>query len=249
MVTRSRNDSTGSLRAFYDSGTQETITRFQPLWMDEDFIGAGHSAGIPAAASPVAGYPWVKKIVGAAPPTAALVTNSACGVIANTLTSTSEKQDAALYFNDSLCFDVTKAAIFEARVAYHVVPTGLVEFVFGLQSAWIDGPDNAAFYMQFQSLASGVVNMRTYDGVTATSASSGTTMAVDAYHIFKIDATDVTNVRFFVDGVEANTNRQFAFAATGASAVLQPYISAYKASGTGVGTLYLDMVQVSTNRV
>jgi hypothetical protein len=31
--------------------------------------------------------------------------------------------------------------------------------------------------------------------------------------------------------------------------VLQPYISAYKASGTGVGTLYLDMVQVSTNRV
>lgn len=248
-ILRARKDVDGNMTAFYDATTQETLTRMQPLWLDEDFIGAGHTAGIPAAGAPVAGYPWVKKIVGVGPPTVGLVTNSSGGVLANILTATSEKQDAALYFNDSLCFDATKAGIFEARVAYHVVPTALVEFVFGLQSAWIDGPGNAAFYLQFESLASGVVNMRSKDGVTTVSAATTTTMAVDAYHIFKIDMTDVTNIGFYIDGVQTNTNNQFSFAATGANAVLQPYVAAYKASGTGIGSLYLDMIQVSTNRV
>src|SRR6185312_14707425 len=107
------------------------------------------------------------------------------------------------------------------------------EMVFGLQSAWIDGPDNASFYAQFQQSASGVVNFRTKDGVQTLSNGSTVTMVVDTFHIFRIDATDPTNVRFFIDGVEVSTPKQMSFAATGANAVLQPYISVYKASGTG----------------
>ena len=59
---KSFNDSTGHVRAFYDINTAETCARFQPLVLDEDFIGAGHAA-IPAAGSPATGYPWVKKTV------------------------------------------------------------------------------------------------------------------------------------------------------------------------------------------
>jgi hypothetical protein len=73
-------------------------------------------------------------------------------------------------------------------------------------------------------------------------------MAVDTFHIFRIDATDPTNVRFFIDGVEVSTSGQMSFAATGANAILQPYFSVYKASGVGVGTFDLDMVQLGMNR-
>jgi hypothetical protein len=248
-IVGSRRDADGNSTAFYDTNTAETLVRLQPVWLDEDFLGGGHTAGVPAAGSPVAGYPWVKKIVGAAPPTVAIVPNAAGGVMALTLAATSEKEDAAIYSADQLTWDMTKGAIFEARIAFSVLPTTLVEAVFGFQSAWIDGPDNAAFYAQFQLMASGLVNMRTKDGVNTLSYSTGVTVVANAYHIFRIDATDPTNVIFSIDGVNVSTTGQLSFAATGANAVLQPYASVYKASGTGVGTMLIDMLQASSNRV
>ena len=40
---KSLNDGTGHLRTFYDLATQETVARFQPCLLDEDFLGAGHA--------------------------------------------------------------------------------------------------------------------------------------------------------------------------------------------------------------
>lgn len=248
-IVGSRQDADGNTTAIFDTNTQETIARYLPISFDEDFLGAGHAAGIPAAGSPVAGYPWVKKIVGAGPPTVALVANAGGGIVANALTATSEKEDAALYFNDQLTFDMTKGVVWEARIAFSVLPTTLVESVFGLQSAWIDGPDNASFYAQFQASASGLINMRTKDGVNTLSYATGVTLVAGAFHIFKIDASNVADVQFFIDGVRVSTPGQMSFAATGANAILQPYLSMYKASGTGVGTLQIDMVQIASNRV
>lgn len=243
-------DADGNTRSFYDTNTQETLVRLQPAVLEDDFLGAGHTAGIPAAGSPVAGYPWVKKIVGAGPPTVAVVANAAGGVVACTLTSTSEKEDAALYANDQLNWDVTKNLVFEARAAMHVLPGAGVEMVFGLQSAWIDGPDNASFYLQFQALASGLINCRSKDGVNTTSLSSGVTLVADAYHLFRIDATNLPDVAFYIDGARVNAVNSISFAATGASAVLQMYASAYRAAvSTALGTLYLDAMSVAMDRV
>ena len=75
------------------------------------------------------------------------------------------------------------------------------------------------------------------------------TLAAGAFHIFKIDAGNVADVQFFIDGVRVSTPSQMSFAATGANAILQPYLAMYKASGTGVGTLQIDMVQIASNRV
>lgn len=245
MPTRSRYNS-GNLR-FYDSVTQETTLRTNPIVLDEDWIGAGHSAGLPAAGSPVAGYAWVKKIVGAAPPTVSLTANAAGGVVACALTATAEKQDAALYCNDQLTWDMTKGSIFEARLTMTVLPTALVEMVWGMHGAWIDGPDNASFYARFQALASGAVFMQTKDGVQTLSVATGLTAVAGTWNNFRIDASDVTNVIFSVDGATVST-ANMSFAATGANAILQPYFSVYKASGTGVGTMSVDMVQVASNR-
>lgn len=237
------------MRSLYDRNTDETTARFQPAVMDEDFIGPGHSA-IPASGSPAVGYPWVSHKQGAGAPTVTVVANSAAGIAQCLLDATSEKQEATLYQNDMLNWDMTKNLNFEARVAFATLPSAAaVEMVFGLQSAWIDGPDNGSFYCRFQALASGLINMQTKDGVQTLSASSGITLLAGAFHIFRFDATDVTNVRFFIDGVEVSTTKQFSFAATGASAILQPYFAVYKASGTGVGTMQIDMTQISADRL
>jgi hypothetical protein len=149
-----------------------------------------------------------------------------------------------------LTFDVTKNLVFESRAAFSVLPSAAaVEMVFGLQSAWIDGPDNASYYLRFQAKASGLVNCQSYDGTTTTTVSSGVTLVAGAYHLFRIDATIVTDIAFYIDGTRVNAVNSVAFAATGANAVLQLYASAYKASGTGVGTLYLDTMSVGTDRV
>ena len=249
---RSRNTVSGDAQSEYDAATSETINRYTAVVLDEDFVGPSHAAGagIPTAAT--VGYPWIQKTVKTGgTPTVAAVANAAGGVIRCALDATSEKQEATLYAADVLNWDMTKSTIIEFRVSNHVVPSAAaVEMVYGLHSAWIDGPDNASFYADFQQLASGVVNMRTKDGVNTIAAAAvpAVTMAVDTYHIFRIDATDPTNVRFFIDGTEVSTKGQFTFAATGANAILQPYFTVYKASGTGVGTLDIDMVQAGMNR-
>lgn len=233
----------GNQLHWYDASTFETVGVNAPLQFDDDFIGGGHTAGVPAAGSPTAGYPWVKKIVGAGPPTVALVSNAAGGQIACTLTSTSEKQDAALYWNDNLSLDVTKGLIFAARVALSVLPSvAAVECVWGVQSAWIDGPLNGAEFIRFGATGNGTILMTTFDGTTTNSISTGVTVVAGAFHTYRIDCSDVTDIKFFIDGVQYNTKGQLGFAATGASAIMQAYMSAYKASGTGVGTITADAI-------
>jgi hypothetical protein len=245
---RSRNAITGDPQSDYDASTQETIVRYTAAMLDEDFCGPGHTT-VPTQGAPAAGYAWVQRIVGAAPPTCSIIANYPAGAIRLALAATSEAEEADLYANDMLNWDMTKSAIFECRVSNHVLPSlAAVEFVFGLQSAWVSGPDNVAFYAQFQQSGSGVVNMRTKDGVNTLAAATGVAMVVDTFHNFRIDATDPTNVRFFIDGIEQNTKGQFSFAAVGANAILQPYFSVYKPSGAGVGTMDIDMVQIGMNR-
>lgn len=244
---RSRVTSTGDRQSEYDAATAETVTRYTAVTFEDDFAGPGYSAALPTSAT--SGFPWIKKTVQTGgTPSVAVVSNSPGGLLRLALDATSEKQEASLYAADVLNWDITKSAVWEARIANHVVPTGVVAMVFGLQTAWIDGPDNAARYVEFQQSASGVINIRSKDGTNTLTFATTVTMAVDVFHVFRIDATDPTNVRFFIDGTEVSTSGQLSFAATGSNAVLQPYASVYKASGTGVGTLDIDMIQLGMNR-
>lgn len=244
MTTRSEQDAAGSLRAFYDDQSGERLALFQPVVFVDDFIGAATT--IPTAAT--AGVPFIAKLVkSAGTPTLAGVADAAGGVVEGALDNTAEKQEATLYFGDQLQFDVTKGVIFEARVNLAVLPSAAgVEAVFGLQSAWADGPDNATEYLRFQANGSGAINAQAEDGTTTTSDASGVTVVAGTWHIFRIDATDPTNVLFFIDGVEVASG--VSFAATGAAAILQPYMSVYKAAGAGVATFQVDYVKIGNGR-
>lgn len=240
-------DIDGNAQREFDPRSQETIARFAAVVLDEDFIGAGHLAAFPT--TPSSGYPWVSKVtVG----TVGVVANFSGGAAAVALTSASSAQEATLYAGDQLNWDMTKYANFETRLALSVLPTGVAEAVWGLASAFAAGPDNTAQYIEFQVAGNGNVNARIKDGVTtAQSIATGVTLVAGAFHNFRIDVSDPTNVLFFIDGVRvspAPPAAKMTFAATGAAAVLQPYFDIAKSLTTDVGTMQIDSVQVSMNR-
>lgn len=246
MATRSKYNA-GRLE-FIENTTHERVLPLAPIVFYDDFIGAGWQA-VPAAGSASNGYQWVKKIVGAGPPTVAGVANGAGGQIACTLTATSEKQDAMLYTDDNKGIDVTKSAIFEARVQLSVLPSAAgVQAAFGLCSSWIDGPDNNTCYLEFGATANGNMLIRSFDGTTTKSIATTVTVLTTEWHTYRIDATDVTDVKYFIDGAQVSANGAVPMAATGTLAVLQPFAQMYKPSGTGVGTLTCDYIRVWNNR-
>lgn len=238
----------GNALEFYDTSTHERELVLAPVQFYDDFLGAGDLA-IPAAGSPTGSDPWCKKIVGAAPPTVAGVANGGGGQVACTLTSTSEKQDAVLYWNDQKGLDITKQLVFESRFQLSVLPSAAgVQAVLGIASSWIDGPDNNTCYAEIGATANGNLLIRSFDGTTQLSVATSITVLTTEWHIVRIDATDITDVKMFIDGVQVTTAGQINFAATGSLAVLQPYAAVYKPSGTGVATLTVDYVKAWSQR-
>lgn len=245
MTTRAQYRN--GVQTFYEDTNFESVAPLSPYFFEDDFDGPG--TAVPAAGSASIGYRWVKKIVGAGPPTVAVVSNAAGGQMACTLTSTSEKQDAVLYSNDVRNIDVTKLAHFEARAKLSVLPSAAgVQMVMGLAANWIDGPDNNTFYLEFGCTASGVLLVRSQDGVTQSSVATTTTLDTATFHTFRISCGTLTDIGFVVDGNRVNAANSISFAATGANAILQPYLAVYKPSGTGVATLTVDKVSAWSNR-
>jgi hypothetical protein len=236
----------GNVLSYYDSTTHETTFRAAPVGFVDDFIGS--DVAIPAAASPESGCKWVKKIVGAAPPTLVSVGDALNGVIACTLTADDQKQNAEIYTNDELQFSVLQGLVFEARFALAVVPTLLAEVVIGVTSAWADGLDATTVNAFVTCDGSGLIVCETDDAATDGSTSSGVTLTADQYAVVRIDCTDAATagIKFYVNGALVHTSA--AWAANAATSKVQPMIGAYKASGAGLATLNLDYVKIHQNR-
>lgn len=233
-----------SILAYYDGSTYETVGPLANVVYKDDFFGA--STVIPAAGSAESGIDWVKKIVGTT--TVAAVASAANGAIACTLDATSEKQDAVLYHGDQRSFLLTAGLIFEARVTCSVLPTGNAELVWGMVGNWVDGPDAATYSAFFTADGSGEIIAEADDNATDSSTTTGLTVLNTETKIYRIDFTDMTHIRWYIDGVEKLAATAIPYAATGANATLQPYFGAYKVSGTGVGTLAVDYVRIWSKR-
>jgi hypothetical protein len=235
-------------QVFYDGATFETLKAMFPVVYYDDFLGAGKVV-VPAAGSAESGMDWVKKIVGAAPPTVAGAADAAGGVVQCALTSGSQKQDAGLYMDDQRNFDITKGLIFEARIKVTVIPTLVAEVIVGLVDDWSDGLiDSATYQISFNLDGAADIRCQSDDNATDRDADSGIDAATGTWNILRIDCTDVTDIKFFIDGAGVATGTTFPFAATGANAILQPYVGLYKASGAGVGTVQVDYVKIWQNR-
>ena len=252
MVTRAQYRSNVAYE--FEDLTRETVASAAAFQFGDDFVGAGHTAGIPAAGSPSAGYSWVKKIVGT-PTGVALVSNSSGGIMQCALAATSEAEEASLYFNDSLSIDTSKVGQAEWRAALTTAPSAAgVQCAIGLGTAWVGGPQNLVRYMLFGWTANNSLLVWSKDGIGSTISQAAvpigsTALATDTnMHVYRIDWSNQADLAFYVDGTRVNTIGSITWQATGANAILQPWQTVYKPSGTGVATLNLDKIDVFNGR-
>lgn len=244
MATRAKY--VGGVVQWYDNATHETVLRASPIQFGDDFRGA--DVVIPAAGSAESGVPWVKKIVGAAPPTVGKVADATNGVIECALTADDQKQNAEVYTNDELNFSILQGLVFEARFALSVLPTLAAEFVVGLTSAWADGLDATTYNLIATCDGNGLIACEKDDNAADESASSGVTLVADEYAIVRIDCTDPLDIKFYVNGNRVASGTTFDWVASAANSKVQPIFGMYKASGAGLGTALVDYVKVWQNR-
>lgn len=222
----------------YDNVTHETVKAFAPLWLKDDFlhgvVNTDHWTEVEVGDS-------TKAISG--------------GVLTYHLHVTGETEEAGLYGRDDKCWNLDKGPIFECRMAIHVAPTLGAEIMIGVQndsygtgSNRILNADECAIYSAFgfyATLGAGLIPaIRTDDSSNDSGIiSSGiSAVSLDAYHIYRIDFTNVSDVKFYIDGVGVATGTTFNMS-TGANVMVQPIVMAQKnGANAGLCDIYVDYI-------
>jgi hypothetical protein len=230
----------GSL-GYYDPTTFETLDVLKPIRFVEDFIGA--------AVDPFDGtVRWNVVDVGNA--TEAIVADSANGVFKLHLAATSEAEDAVLYMYDNKNFDVGSGLIFEVRIDMGVAPGTGVCAVFGMAGDHNLAKDSVTEHAWFRLDASMAIKVETDDTTNDNDdVTTGVTAVAGTYNVFRIDFTDLTDVKFYIDGARVASGTTFDMSnLTAGEQQMQPYFSLDKASGTGLGDMNIDYVKCFQDR-
>jgi len=230
----------GGQLAFYDGTTHETVLPMAPVVFYDDFLGSALNTDY-----------WT-----------GINTNDATVAIGGSkitghIHGTGESEDAGVYMNDDKPFNLDKGPIFECRLAIHVAPTSLAEIMIGVQddsygtaSNRILNADEVTRYAAFgfyNTLGAGLVPAIRTDDNNANSGiinSGFGAVVLDAYHIYRIDFTDVDNVLFYIDGAQVAATTTFVMSA-GSNVMVQPVVVAQKKTAdTGLADIYIDYVKV-----
>ena len=167
-----------------------------------------------------------------------------------TCTSTSEAQIVTLYHNDVLAFDVRKIKMVEfiAKVAGIDAVTTLT---MGLGSARNDTDDSVATNAWFRmegSVSTTAVLAETDDATTDNDDKATGASLAAVYKKFVISfESGITDVRFFIDGERVAQATTFDMSALTAGLNVQPIFQIQKASGTGVPSVTIAMVNIVYN--
>lgn len=227
---------------FYDPAKNHIWTRReQRSHFHEDFDTL---TSIPGDGSKANGTPWVQDITGSGPPTVTVVADAPGGAVASTLVADDEAQDATIHFDDTRYFDVTRGLVFQTRARLTVLPTVLGVMHLGLTDDHDPAFVSTSYNMGFTMAAGGAVSINMDDNATLTAIETGFTMAVNTWYVFRIECFDLTKVRYYINGVNYGGASATPFAATGANAVLQPFLGGGKSGGVGLGTLQVDSVDI-----
>ena len=226
------------LQRFYDSATDETVHVMAPLWFKEDFLGEG---GLELGNTVDR---WEVVDVGDA--TEAMVADTATGVFRLHIHATSEAEDAVLYWGDQTTIDVLNDVQFECKATVTTLPTTGVTAVWGMAGDHNLDKDTVGESAWFRLDASGALDVESDDGTTNTDdTTTGLTLVAGTAYIFRIDFSDLSDVKFYVDGVRyAAATAHDISALTTTTGLMQPYFSLDKASGVGVGDLDIDYVAI-----
>jgi len=229
--------------AFYDGGTYETVRPVANQYLFDDFLGTTLNADIWTGLDVGAGGGLVAptgSYVSAA--IGALNENGADGIYGDGATGSRE-------------WNIDHGWVFEARVRMAVAPINTVEMHIGMigenyaaGSMCVAEADEINFHALFVLDGAMTPVIYTDDGVADNGPiATGVTAVIGEYNVYKIDATDVTNVLFYIDGVGVGTGTTFSLAGCAADLMFQPWIIIYKAAdaGTnGAGTFRCDYVRI-----
>jgi len=231
-------------QVFYDGSTFETLLTGYPVQFVEDFVGT--SGGGPFGATTM----WNVVDVGTA--TEAIVADSSNGQFLLHLSGDNQDQDAVLYHGNNRTFDVGHGLIFEARVNMAVLPGTGVIAVFGMCTDHNLDKDTIAESAWFRFDASLTCTVETDDTTGATETSkvaTGFDASAGTWDIYRIDFTNLANVKFFINGARVAAATTFDMSAlAGATLNMQPYFSLDKTGSAELGDINIDYVKIFSNR-
>lgn len=201
-----------------------------------------------AAALPL---PWTKTLSGATP-AADFVSSSLNGEYQLLHEATSGAQTITLSFADTLPIDPTKKPIIEMRLKINFAGAAFSadqRIVFGLASARNATLDSVASNVWFRIEGANLnILWETDDGAADDDDNDSTIDIVDdTFTTFRIDMTDLADIKFYVDDVLAGGGT--AAAALTESNKLQPYIEIQRDAGTEVEAVHIDYIDVEWDRV
>lgn len=211
--------------------------------VNEDFM-ASSGATLPK--------PWATQDTSSGgTPTLNYVDDGVNGTFQLTHDATSEQQNLTLYWGDSQHIDPTKKPIFEARLKIDFAGATFSadqRIVIGLASARNATLDDIVSNLWFRIEGANLnILQEGDDGTTDTDDIDTTIDVVDnTMTVFKIDASNTSAVKFYVDGVQTSTTVNVA--ALAAANVLQPFIEIQRDAGTEAESVVIDYVRVDWNR-
>ena len=190
------------------------------------------------------------------------------GVFRLAHTAADEAQSNLLSLGGTNAISPTKEVIFEARVKVNLATDSafedgsLYEVIVGMctagsavseSAAAFDGfADNVGFRLGGGNQETNSIFLESDDGTTDNDdKDSGIDFTSGTYHTYKINMTDTSNVKFYVDGVSANNGNTFDMSAIAATDYLEPFILFARTSALGTDrahTLDIDYVKCTWKR-
>tara|TARA_R100000005_G_C4969273_1_gene182843 strand:+ start:70 stop:819 length:750 start_codon:yes stop_codon:yes gene_type:complete len=171
------------------------------------------------------------------------------GVYRMKFSNTDEDQELALYLGDDCCIPPTKNPIFEARCKITGTLSADDRIVIGLASARNATLDNIVDHVWFRIEGSVNILAEGDDGTTDNDDNdTGVDFTSGTFHTFKIDMSDLADVKYFVDGSQCVLPEKIDVSQMAAGDLLQPYIEIQKDAGTVEHSIDVDYISVLWDR-
>ena len=173
------------------------------------------------------------------------------GKYALTHSADSEAQTMRVDGGDTLAINMSKKPKIEIRAKINFAGATFSadqRAVFGLSSAYAaaldDATTNAWFRVEGASLN---ILIESDDGTTDDDDNdSGIDLVDDTFVVFEIDCSDLSAVKFYVDGVPASSDLDMS--ALSANTLVQPIVAIQRDAGTEQEVLTLDYIRVTWER-
>lgn len=162
--------------------------------------------------------------------------------------ATSESKIATLYAGDNANFDIDKSLIFEAR--FKVMTTAITtneSAVIGMASDRADTLDNVAEHAWFKLDAAMDILLESDDGTNDNDDKDSTVDATaGTYNVLKIDFSNTSDVKFYIDGTQYNASTTFDM--SNYTSTLQPIMELQKSTGATTPEIRVDYIKITCAR-